>query len=78
MTNMTAQEALDGWDALEADSNSKKEKILLEHFEKAVERLEEGVSLTSIRKFYEKLGAKYSPVTFRKKWNELLKEHNPT
>ncbi|CAJ0802592.1 hypothetical protein LMG7141_04131 [Ralstonia condita] len=62
-----------GWDDLDADGKAHKEEILKEHFVKALERFNAGVSLTKIRKHYEKLGAKYSPVTFKKKWDELLK-----
>ena len=65
----------DGWDALVADDKDRKETILEEHFLKAFERFMAGVSLARIRANYEKLGAKYSPATFRKKWNELVARH---
>ncbi|KPD17368.1 hypothetical protein ADM96_19605 [Burkholderia sp. ST111] len=65
----------DGWDELVADGKEGKEAILAEHFHKAFERFNAGVSLAQIRTNYEKLGAKYSPATFRKKWNELVKKH---
>lgn len=64
---------LESWDALDADDKAQKEVILNKHFPKALERFNAGVSLTKIRKHYEKLGAKFSPVTFRRKWNELVK-----
>ncbi|ALF87520.1 MULTISPECIES: hypothetical protein [Ralstonia solanacearum species complex] len=66
----------DGWDELDAEGKAQKEIILEEHFVKALERFNAGVSLAKIRRHYEKLGAKYSPITFRKKWDELLKRHN--
>lgn len=78
MKKMTNDEALAGWDALKADETKQKEKILWDHFPKALERSKDGVSLGQIRQFYEKLGAKYSPVTFRKKWDELMKKHKQT
>lgn len=64
-----------GWDELGSGDKVRKEAILREHFLKALERFNAGVSLTKIRRHYEKLGAKYSPVTFRKKCTELVKEH---
>lgn len=64
-----------GWDELDSGGKAKKEAILKEHFLKAFERFNAGVSLAKIRQHYEKLGAKYSPVTFRKKWDELAKAH---
>ncbi|WP_254228227.1 hypothetical protein [Burkholderia gladioli] len=69
-------EALDddsGWNELGAGNETQKEKILKLHFPRALERFNAGVSLSKIRQHYEKLGAKYSPVTFRKKWIELVK-----
>jgi hypothetical protein len=68
-------ECLEGWDELDADDKAQKEVILQEHFQKALARFNAGVSLAKIRRHYEKLGAKYSPVTFRKKWDELVKNH---
>ena len=65
----------EGWDELEADDSAQKEAILKLHFEKAYKRFNAGVSLAKIRKHYEQLGAKYSPVTFRKKWDVLVSEH---
>ncbi|WP_186095788.1 hypothetical protein [Burkholderia gladioli] len=62
-----------GWDELGSGDKVQKEAILREHFSKALERFSAGVSLAKIRRHYEKLGAKYSPVTFRKKWDELVK-----
>ncbi|MDR5855983.1 hypothetical protein P9239_17950 [Caballeronia sp. LZ062] len=70
-----SEKSHDGWDALLADDKERKETILEEHFRKAFERFEAGVSLARIRVNYEKLGAKYSPATFRKKWNELVARH---
>lgn len=64
-----------GWDTLVANGREKKEAILVEHFPKALERFRAGVSLAQIRANYERLGAKYSPITFRKKWDALLKKH---
>ncbi|PRH43133.1 hypothetical protein C6T65_07070 [Burkholderia vietnamiensis] len=64
-----------GWDELGSGDKVQKEAILREHFSKALERFNAGVSLAKIRRHYEKLGAKYSPVTFRKKWDELVKAH---
>lgn len=61
------------WDALDVDDKARKEAILLEHFPKAFERFKAGVSLAKIRKHYAALGASYSPVTFVKKWNEMVK-----
>jgi hypothetical protein len=68
-------ESLESWDDLDADDKAQKENILSEHFLKALERVNAGVSLAKIRRHYEKLGAKYSPVTFRKKWDELVKKY---
>lgn len=68
-------EISEGWDELDVDDKAQKEVILHEHFLKALERFNAGVSLAKIRRHYEKLGAKYSPVTFRKKWGELVKQH---
>ncbi|WP_175947844.1 hypothetical protein [Burkholderia pyrrocinia] len=68
-------EADGGWDELGSGNKAQKEAILKEHFVKALERFNEGVSLSKIRQHYEKLGAKYSPVTFRKKWGELVRAH---
>lgn len=68
-------EISDGWEGLDVDDKAQKEVILHEHFQKALERFNAGVSLAKIRRHYEKLGAKYSPVTFRKKWGELVKQH---
>ncbi|MFM0642193.1 hypothetical protein PQQ63_36510 [Paraburkholderia metrosideri] len=67
--------AQDGWGELVADGKGMKEAILVEHFHKAFERFSAGVSLAQIRANYEKLGAKYSPATFRKKWDALVKKH---
>ncbi|MPV67624.1 hypothetical protein [Burkholderia sp. BE17] len=64
-----------GWDELGSGNKVQKEMILKEHFPKALERFNAGVSLSKIRQHYEKLGAKYSPVTFRKKWDELVRAH---
>ncbi|AQQ48473.1 MULTISPECIES: hypothetical protein [Burkholderia] len=64
-----------GWDELSSGNKAQKEAILKEHFLKALERFNAGVSLSKIRQHYEKLGAKYSPVTFRKKWDELVRAH---
>lgn len=69
------EKSLDGWDELVADGKEKKEAVLTEHFTKAFERFNTGVSLARIRANYEKLGAKYSPVTFRKKWDALVRKH---
>ncbi len=63
------------WDELDADDKARREGVLHEHFPKAFERFNAGVSLAKIRRHYEKLGAKYSPVTFRKKWDELVKNY---
>jgi hypothetical protein len=71
-----ADKFLEGWNQLDADDKVQKEKVLHEHFLRALERFNAGVSLTKIRRHYEKLGAKYSPVTFRKKWDELIKKGN--
>lgn len=68
-------EADGGWNELDSSDKAQKEMILKEHFLKALERFNAGVSLVKIRRHYEKLGAKYSPVTFRKKWDELVKMH---
>ncbi|AGK47159.1 hypothetical protein BTI_458 [Burkholderia thailandensis MSMB121] len=65
----------DVWDKLVADGKERKEAILAEHFPKAFERFRAGVSLARIRANYEKLGAKYSPATFRKKWGALVRKH---
>ncbi|WP_081333169.1 hypothetical protein [Burkholderia vietnamiensis] len=65
----------DIWERLVADDKEKKEAILAEHFPKAFERFQAGVSLARIRTNYEKLGAKYSPATFRKKWGALVTKH---
>lgn len=65
----------EGWDELNVDDKARKEVILSEHFLKALERFNAGVSLAKIRRHYEKLGAKYSPVTFRKKWIDLMKKN---
>jgi hypothetical protein len=70
-----SDESSDSWDKLDADDKALREGILLGHFPKALERFNAGVSLAKIRRHYEKLGAKYSPVTFRKKWDELVKKH---
>jgi hypothetical protein len=69
------EELSDGWDALEAGDKAQREYILNENFLKALARFNAGVSLTKIRRHYETLGAKYSPVTFRRKWDELVKRH---
>lgn len=68
-------ESSDGWDELEVDGKAQKEVILQDNFLKALVRFNAGVSLAKIRRQYEKLGAKYSPVTFRKKWDELVKKN---
>jgi hypothetical protein len=70
-----SDKSADGWEELVADGKERKEAILAEHFHKAFERFNAGVSLAQIRTNYEKLGAKYSPATFRKKWNELVTKH---
>ncbi|MGU7772557.1 hypothetical protein ACV229_20605 [Burkholderia sp. MR1-5-21] len=64
-----------GWSELGSGDKAQKEAILQEHFLRALERFKAGVSLAKIRRHYEKLGAKYSPVTFRKKWDELVRAH---
>jgi hypothetical protein len=69
-------DVIEGWEGLDADDKARKEAILNEHFPKALERFNAGVSLTKIRQHYQKLGAKYSPVTFRKKWEELVKKNS--
>lgn len=68
-------EIISGWNELGSDGKIGKEAILQEHFLKAQERFNAGVSLAKIRRHYEKLGAKYSPVTFRKKWDDLVRRH---
>lgn len=65
-----------GWDELIEDDKSKREAILNEHFPSALKRYSAGVSLAQIRRHYEKLGAKYSPVTFRKKWDLLANAYS--
>jgi hypothetical protein len=69
------EEFVDGWDELVADDKDAKEAILAEHFSKAFERFNAGVSLAKIRAHYERLGVKYSPATFRKKWEALVKKN---
>lgn len=65
-----------GWQELNADDKVHREEVLNKHFSQALQRFNAGVSLTKIRRHYEKLGAKYSPVTFRKKWEQLTREKN--
>lgn len=62
------------WDALPIDPKTQRDAIFEREFAKAKARFDAGVSLTEIRNHFAKLGAKFSPVTFRRRWDAKVKK----
>lgn len=62
------------WDSLPVDKKAVSNAIFEREFAKAKERFDAGVSLTAIRNHYATLGAVFSPITFRRKWDAKVKE----
>ena len=62
------------WDDLPLDPKAQRDAIFEREFAKAKERFDAGVSVTAIRNHYATVGAVFSPITLRRKWDAKVKE----